>query len=67
MEKQETIIDRAELFYYLDGFILGDIGEIIMAICTFIEEQEWKLYYSDMELAGRLADEYVEFKENQKN
>lgn len=65
MEKEETIIDRTDLFHYLDGFILGDEWEIIMAICTFIEEQEWKLYYSDMELAGMLADEYMEFKENQ--
>lgn len=65
MGKEETIVDRADLFNYLDGFILGDIGEITMAICTFIEEQEWKLYYSDMELAGMLADEYMEFKKNQ--
>lgn len=67
MEKQETIIDRAELFYYLDGFIFGDTEEITLAICNFIEEQEWKLYYSDMELAGMLTDEYIEYKDIQNN
>lgn len=67
MNKQETIIDRAELFYYLDGFIFGDTEEITLAICNFIEEQEWMLYYSDCELAGILADEYIQYKDIQNN
>ena len=56
----ETIINKKDLFDYLDGFTFGEAEEIEMAVAQFIEEQEGKLYYSDLALAGELATEYLQ-------
>ena len=63
MKKDYTIIDRKKLFEYLDIYSFIDDDEIQMAICDFIEKQEWVLYYSDWALACELMNEYLNKKE----
>lgn len=63
MKKNYTIIDKNELFSYLDWYSFIDTNEIEMAICDFIEKQEWELYYSDWALACELCNEYINKKE----
>ena len=58
MKKDYTIIDKKELFDYLDWYVFVDDIEIQSCICDFIENQEWKLFYSDCELAYNLMKEY---------
>ena len=59
----ETVINKADLFNYLDGFLFANNEEVEFAICDFIETQEWELYYSDCALASELANEYINKKE----
>ena len=63
MPKDETIINKDDLFSYLDAFLFGNSDEIIMAICEYIEKQEGVLYWSDSMLANELANEYINKKE----
>lgn len=65
MKKNYTIIDRKKLFEFLDIYSFIDDDEIQMAICDFIEKQEWKLYYSDCEFAYDLMNDYKEYLKNQ--
>ena len=65
MKKNYTIIDRKKLFDFLDIYSFVNDDEIQMAICDFIEKQEWKLYYSDCEFAYNLMSDYKEYLENQ--
>lgn len=58
-----TIIDKDELFSYLDWYLFVNTNEIEMAICDFIEKQEWVLYYSDCAFACELMNEYINKKE----
>ena len=62
--KQDTIVDIRKLFDYLDGFTFVDNEEIEMAICDFIEKQEWSLYWSDCAFASELCNEYREYLDN---
>ena len=58
---KETIINKSELFNYLDWYsFIGD-EEITMAICEFIAKQEGELYYSDCLLAESLVKEYKNY------
>lgn len=59
-ELTETVINKKELFDYLDGFTFGEMEEVEMAVAQFIEEQEGALYWSDISLAGELATEYIQ-------
>lgn len=59
-KKPETIINKKDLFDYLDGFSFGELSEIDSAICQYIEEQEGALYWSDCALAWELGNEYIE-------
>ena len=59
-KKPETIINKKDLFDYLDGFTFGEMSEIDSAICQYIEEQEGALYWSDCALAGELGNEYIQ-------
>lgn len=63
MLKNETIINKDDLFSYLDGFLFGNSDEIIIAICEYIEKQEGVLHWSDSMLANELANEYINKKE----
>ena len=56
----ETIINKKDLFEFLDIYTFVDQNEIQMAICDYIEKQEGKLYYSDMAMAYDLSLEYIE-------
>lgn len=56
--KKYTVIDKEDLFDYLDWYSFVDDEEIQMAICDYIENQEWTLYYSDCTFAYDLMDEY---------
>ena len=56
--KKETIINKSDLFNYLDRYDFVDQDEIILAICDYIEKQEKVFYYSDSMLAYNLALEY---------
>lgn len=56
--RKYTIIDKSELFDYLDWYSFVDDEEIQLAICSFIEDQEWTLYYSDCAFAYDLMEEY---------
>ena len=58
-ELMETVINKKELFDYLDGFTFGEMEEVEMAVAQFIEEQEGTLYWSDISLAVELATEYI--------
>ena len=58
-----TIIDKDELFNFLDWFLFVNTNEIEMAICDFIEKQEWVLYWSDWAFACELMNEYINKKE----
>lgn len=58
-KKPETIINKKDLFDYLDGFSFGEAEEIEMAVAQFIEEQEGALYWSDCALAWELGNEYI--------
>ena len=59
-DKKYTIIDKKDLFDYLDGYSFIDENEVHMCICDFIDNQNWCLYWSDCLLAGELCDEYIE-------
>lgn len=59
-ELNETVINKKDLFDYLDGFTFWEAEEIEMAVAQFIEEQEGTLYWSDIALAGKLATEYIQ-------
>lgn len=59
-ELTETIINKKDLFDYLDGFTFWEMEEVEMAVSQFIEEQEGALYWSDISLAGELATEYIQ-------
>ena len=63
-DKQYTVIDKKELFDYLDWFYLATDIEIHFCICDYIEKQESKLYYSDCAFAYNLMQEYKEYKKN---
>lgn len=63
MKKDYTIIDKDELFSFLDWYLFVNTNEIEMAICDFIENKEWELYYSDWALACELCNEYINQKE----
>ena len=63
MKKDYTIIDKDELFSFLDWYLFVNTNEIEMAICDFIEKQEWNLYYSDCAFACELCNEYINKKE----
>ena len=63
MKNTETIIDRNDLFDYLNSFLFSNNEEIEMAICDYIEKQEWCLYRSDCSLATELANEFINKKE----
>lgn len=65
MKKDYTIIDRKKLFEFLDIYSFVNDNEIEIAICDFIEKQEWKLYYSDCAMACELCNEYKEYLNNQ--
>ena len=65
MKKDYTIIDRKKLFEYLDIYSFVNDDEIEMAICDFIEKQEWVLYYSDCAFAYDLMNDYKEYLDNQ--
>ena len=52
------MIDRKELFEYLDSFTFVNDTEVYCAICDYIEEQEGVLYWSDCGLASELAIQY---------
>lgn len=56
----ETIINKSDLFNYLDQYNFVEENEIQMAIMDYIEKQEGKLYYSDMAMAYKLSLEYIE-------
>ena len=56
----ETIINKFDLFKYLDQYDFVEENEIQMAILDYIGEQENEIYWSDCLLAGDLADEYIE-------
>lgn len=56
----ETVINKKDLFNYLDGFTFGEMEEVEMAVAQFIEEQEGALHWSDISLAGELATEYIQ-------
>lgn len=58
-----TIIDKNELFSFLDWYLFTNTNEIELAICDFIEKQEKQLYYSDCALACELCNEYINKKE----
>ena len=60
---KETIINKSDLFNYLDGFARANDTEILTAICDYIEKQEGVLYESDVILAGDLKGEYIDQKE----
>jgi hypothetical protein len=49
----------------LDIYSFADDDEIQMAICDFIEKQEWKLFYSDCAFAYDLMNDYKEYLQNQ--
>ena len=55
----ETIINKSDLFDYLDQYNFVEENEIQMAIMDYIEKQENVTYWSDCLLAGDLADEYI--------
>lgn len=57
--KMETIINKSDLFNYLDQYDFVEENEIQSAILDYIEKQENVIYYSDCLLAGDLADEYI--------
>lgn len=59
-ELMETVINKKDLFNYLDGFTFWEAEEVEMAVAQFIEEQEGALYWSDISLAGELATEYIQ-------
>lgn len=59
-DKKYTVIDKKELFDYLDGYSFIDENEVQMCICDFIDNQEGCLYWSDCMFAGELCDEYIE-------
>lgn len=63
MKNLETIIDKDNLFDYLNNFLFSSNTEIEMAICDYIEEQEGELYWSDCWLATELANEFINKKE----
>ena len=63
MEKEYTIVDKNNLFSFLDWYVFYSNEEIELAICDYIEKQEWSLYYSDCWLASELANEYINKKE----
>lgn len=56
----ETVINKSDLFNYLDQYNFVEENEIQMAIMDYIEKQENEIYWSDSLLAGDLADEYIE-------
>ena len=58
----ETVINKSDLFNYLDQYNFVEENEIQMAIMDYIEKQENEIYWSDSLLAGDLADEYIEKK-----
>ena len=60
-DKQYTVIDKKELFNYLDWYTFVDDEEIQLAICDYIENQEGKLYYSDCAFAYDLMQEYKKY------
>lgn len=59
-ELTEKVINKKDLFDYLDGFTFGEMEEVEMAVAQFIEEQDGALYLSDIVLAGGLAMEYIQ-------
>lgn len=59
--KKETIINKSDLFNYLDWYAFVDDEEIQLAICDYIENQEGKLYYSDCAFAYDLMQEYKNY------
>ncbi len=62
-KKLETVINKKDLFDYLDGFSFESMSEIDSAICQYIEEQEGALYLSDCAIAGELGNEYIQKKQ----
>lgn len=56
----ETIINKSDLFDYLDQYNFVEENEIQMAILDYVGKQENEIYWSDCLLAGDLADEYIE-------
>lgn len=58
-----TIIDKDELFSFLDWYLFINTNEIEIAICDYIEKEYWKLYYSDCAFACELMNEYINKKE----
>jgi hypothetical protein len=59
--KNETIINKSDLFDYLDWYVFVDDEEIQLAICDYIENQEGVLYYSDCAFAYDLMQEYKNY------
>lgn len=62
--KKETIINKSDLFEYLDTYSFVDENEIELAICEYIENQEGVLYCSDCLLASELTKEYLKENKN---
>ena len=62
-KKEYTEINKNELFNYLDWYNFVNTTEIECAICDFIENKEWILYYSDCAFASELMNEYINKKE----
>lgn len=60
--KKETIINKSDLFEYLDWYSFVDQTEIIAAICDYIEKQEGIIFFSDCCLAYELSEEYAKEK-----
>ena len=56
----ETIINKSDLFKYLDQYYFVNETEIQCCILDFIERQEGNTYWSDCILANDLAIQYIE-------
>ena len=60
MKMKNKLIDiHNRLYEYLDWYCFVNSDEVYCAICDFIENEDWSLYYSDCASAYNLWNEYI--------